>query len=124
MSIETVFMQQITSDKTTARFKRSLIEELSNWRDETTPLCSMGVLFDGAMKGEYLRNIEELVRKQVRGKKSDTETLFWMYYLADVLKFILPVTTEAEKTAKDVFSWYLEDPSEDIDEYISIIKLN
>lgn len=124
MSIANVFMQQITSCKATAGLKKSLIDELSNGKDKTTPLCSMGVLFDGSVRDEYLRNIEELVREQVSGKDCTTETLFWMYYLATVLEFELEVTTEEERTAKDVLAWYLEDSDKDIEEYIGVIKPN
>ena len=124
MSIANVFMQQITSGKTPPLLKKSLIDELSTWKDKTTPLCSMGGLFDGSVRDRYLINIKELVQEQVSSKECATETLFWLYYLAKVLEFELPITTGEEKTAKDFLARYLEETSKDIEAYISTIKLN
>lgn len=123
MSIANVLMQQVTSGKSPPGLKKSLIDELSNWKDKTTPLCSMGVLFDGAIRDEYLRNIEELVREKVSSKECTVEILFWMYYLATVLELELPTTTNEEKDAKNFLVQYLGDPDRDIEKYISAIKL-
>lgn len=123
MSIASVFMQQVISDKP-AKHKMGLIEELFNWKDEDTPLCNMGVLLEGSAKDEYLEEIRERVREMVNSKSCSIETLFWLYYLAEILDFELPVTTHEEQTAKDFLDSYLKDPSKDIEEYVSTIKLD
>lgn len=123
MSIANVFMQQVISDKP-AIHKMGLIGELFNWKDEATPLCSMGVLLAGSAKDEYLEEIQERVREMVNSKSCSLENLFWLYYLAEKLDFKLPVTTHEEQAAKDFLDGYLKDPSKDIEEYVSTIKLD
>lgn len=122
MSLANVFIQQITGDKP-AKLKLSLIEELSSWKEPNAPLCNMGVLLSGSTKDEYLKDLENLVREQASSEKITVEELFWLYYTALTLEFELPISTTQEKTATDFLKRYLSNTGEDIEAYISTIKL-
>lgn len=122
MSLASIFVQQITGDQPDEH-KASLIEELAFWHDSNAPLYSMGVIIGPDEKEGFVEEIKDLMRKHLEKSERSIEDWFWMYYLADILEFEIPVDTREKKLAKFFLDKCVNEMFCDIENYISTIRL-